>query len=141
MIGRVAAVGLAAAAAGATARTFLRMRVDQQRFGLIRGAALIADSGGTIGIMLESGFLAPSRGEANVKTFVDHVEHVVRVVGDDHVSLGSDFDGMISPPKDLTTPLAYPRVVAELMRRGYGETTVRKFLATNALRTIEAMRG
>jgi membrane dipeptidase len=99
----------------------------------------IADSGGTVGIMLQSGFLG--RGRVDVRTFVDHVAHVIDLVGEDHVSLGSDFDGMISPPRDLPTPFAYPRVVAELLRRGYGDVCVRKFLATNALRTIEAMRG
>lgn len=99
----------------------------------------IAESGGTIGIMLQSSFLG--RGDVDVKTFVDHVEHVIRLVGDDHVSLGSDYDGMISPPRDLPTPFAYPRVVAELLRRGHGESTVKKFLSGNALRTIEAMRG
>jgi PAS domain S-box-containing protein len=53
MIARVAAVGLAAAAAGVTARSFLRRRADQQRFGLIRGAALIADAGGTTAEVVE----------------------------------------------------------------------------------------
>lgn len=99
----------------------------------------IADSGGTVGIMLQSSFLG--RGDVSVSTFVDHVEHVIKLVGEDHVSLGSDFDGMISPPRDLPTPFAYPRVVAELLRRGYGHECIHKFLAGNALRTIEAMRG
>ncbi len=99
----------------------------------------IADSGGTIGIMLQSSFLGS--GVVSTRTFVDHVDHVVRLVGEDHVSLGSDFDGMISPPRDLASPLDYPRVVAEMLRRGYTDVRIRKFLAGNALRTIEAMRG
>lgn len=99
----------------------------------------IADSGGTVGIMLQSSFLGSGR--VTVGTFVDHVMHVVRLVGEDHVSLGSDFDGMISPPRDCATPFDYPRVVAELLRRGMKDTMVRKFLGENALRTIAAMRG
>lgn len=99
----------------------------------------IADTGGTVGIMLQSAFLG--RGRVSVETFVDHVAHVVRLVGDDHVSLGSDFDGMISPPRDLTTPSTYPRIVDAMLRRGLSTETVRKFLGGNALRTIAAMRG
>jgi len=99
----------------------------------------IADAGGTIGIMLQSSFLG--RGRVDTGTFVDHVAHVVDVVGEDHVSLGSDFDGMISPPEDLQTTFDYPRIVAEMLRRGWSDMRIRKFLAGNALRTIESMRG
>ncbi len=99
----------------------------------------IADSGGTIGIMLQSDFLA--RAACSVKHFVDHVEYVIRLVGDDHVSLGSDFDGMIVPPADVASPLDYPRVVQEMLRRGMGEDTIRKFLSGNFLRVVEAIRG
>ena len=53
MTGRVAAVGLAAAAAAGAARSWRRLRADRQRYALIRGAALIADSGGTIPEVIE----------------------------------------------------------------------------------------
>lgn len=99
----------------------------------------VADTGGTIGIMLQSGFLGS--GAVDVRTFVDHVDYVISLVGEDHVSLGSDFDGMISPPADLRTPFDYPRIVAEMLRRGHGPERIGKFLGGNALRTIEAMRG
>lgn len=99
----------------------------------------IADTGGTVGIMLQSAFLGSGR--VDVRTFVDHVDYVISLVGENHVSLGSDFDGFISPPEDLKTPFDYPRIVAEMMRRGHGPDRIRKFLGGNALRTIEAMRG
>ena len=99
----------------------------------------IADTGGTVGVMLHSGFLGPRN--VSAATFVDHAEHIVNVVGEDHVSLGSDFDGMISPPRDVKTPLEYPRLVAEFLKRGWSDVRVRKLLGGNALRTIEAMRG
>jgi membrane dipeptidase len=99
----------------------------------------VADSGGTVGIMLQQSFL--TSGRATVKTFVDHVAHVVRVVGDDHVSLGSDFDGMIIPPADVATPFDYPRIVQEMLDRGMKDETIRKFLGANFLRVVGAIRG
>ena len=51
----------------------------------------------------------------------DHVLHAVRVVGEDHVRMGSDFDGAIVPPSDLSTVLMLPRLVELLLRRGLCE--------------------
>src|SRR5687767_15142572 len=53
MLARVAAVGVAAAAAGATAQSLRKLRADRQRYALIRGAALIADAGGTTAEVVE----------------------------------------------------------------------------------------
>ncbi|MCA9529685.1 MAG: membrane dipeptidase [Myxococcales bacterium] len=99
----------------------------------------VADLGGTIGVMLQQSFLG--RGAVGPSTVVDHVAHIVELVGEDHASIGSDFDGMIVPPPTLSTPRAYPRLVDEMLRRGWSDTRVRKILGENFLRVVEALRG
>jgi len=101
----------------------------------------VADLGGTIGIMYQSSFLGDSPLGGKLASIVDHMAHVIRLVGDDHVSLGSDWDGAITPPRDLPTCLELPRIVEEMLRRGWSTDRVRKALGGNALRTIEALRG
>lgn len=101
----------------------------------------VAGLGGTIGIMYQSTFLGDGPLSGRVASIVDHMAHVIRLVGDDHISLGSDWDGAIVPPRDLPTCLELPRVVDEMLRRGWTPERVRKVLAGNALRTIEALRG
>ncbi|MCC6645207.1 MAG: membrane dipeptidase [Polyangiaceae bacterium] len=101
----------------------------------------VADLGGTIGIMYQSSFLGPSVLRGKLAWIADHLAHVISLVGDDHVSLGSDWDGAIVPPHDMPTCLELPRLVDEMLRRGWSTATIQKILAGNALRTIEALRG
>lgn len=72
---------------------------------------------------------------ATLGDVADHFDHVVKLVGVDHVGLGSDFDGVgDSLPVGLKSVADYPNLVAELMRRGYSETDLRKILGGNLLR-------
>jgi membrane dipeptidase len=64
----------------------------------------------------------------------DHIDHAVRIAGIDHVGFGSDFDGVIATPTDVPDVSAYPAVIAELLRRGYSETDIKKILGENFLR-------
>lgn len=68
---------------------------------------------------------------------VDHVDHVVRLVGPDHVALGSDFDGALMP-EGMEDVARLPRLTEELLRRGYAEADVRKILGENVLRVMTA---
>ena len=99
----------------------------------------VANSGGFVGIMLQESFLG--RSPVTLGRFVDHIEHVMKIGGEDLPALGSDYDGMITPPLSLPTPLAYPRIVDEMLKRKFSETAIRKFLGGNVLRVIEAVRG
>ncbi len=99
----------------------------------------IADTGGTVGVILHAAYLG--RRGVNAKTVVDHVSHIVETVGDDHASIGSDYDGSIIPPKDLPGVWALPRLVQEMLDRGWSDERIRKILGGNALRAIEALRG
>ncbi len=99
----------------------------------------VAATGGTVGVMLESSFLG--RRHVGVATVVDHLTHIVDTVGEEHASIGTDFDGAITPPKDLPGVWALPRLVQEMLDRGWSDTRIRMILGGNALRVIEALRG
>ena len=70
---------------------------------------------------------------------VDHIDHIVRVAGGDHVGLGSDFDGFGAGPRELEDATAVPLITRELVARGYGEDDIRKILGGNFLRVFEAV--
>ena len=82
---------------------------------------------------------------ANVAQVADHFDHVVALAGVDHVGIGSDYDGVgDSLPVGLKDVSAYPNLVAELLRRGYGEEAIAKILGGNLLRVwreVEAYAG
>jgi membrane dipeptidase len=67
---------------------------------------------------------------------IDHIEHVIKVAGINHVGLGSDFDGISIVPADLRDVSMFPNVTYELLKRGHSETDVRKILGENFLRVF-----
>jgi membrane dipeptidase len=69
---------------------------------------------------------------------IDHIDHVAKVAGIDHVGLGSDFDGIPSTPEGLDGVDGMPRITLELLRRGYTEEQVKKILGENFLRVFAA---
>ena len=71
---------------------------------------------------------------AGVSDVADHIEHVIELVGIDHVGLGSDFDGISDTPAGLEDVSAYPNLIEELLRRGYNEQDIRKICGENLLR-------
>jgi membrane dipeptidase len=66
----------------------------------------------------------------------DHIDHIVKVAGVDHVGIGSDFDGISQSPVGLEDVSCYPRLTDELLRRGYSEADVHKILGGNVLRAF-----
>ena len=66
----------------------------------------------------------------------DHIDHIVKVAGIDHVGIGSDFDGISQWPVGLDDVSSYPRLTDELLRRGYSEADVHKILGGNVLRAF-----
>jgi len=77
----------------------------------------------------------------SVTRIVDHIDHIVRLVGVDHVGIGSDFDGVQATTKDLSTVAELPNLTRELLRRGYSEQDIQKILGGNMLRVMEAQEG
>ena len=76
----------------------------------------------------------------NVARIVDHIDHIVKLVGVDHVGIGSDFDGVQITTTGLATVAELPNLTKELLRRGYSEEDVDKILGGNMLRVLDAMK-
>ena len=77
---------------------------------------------------------------ASLDDVLDHFDHVVALVGVDHVGIGSDYDGVgDSLPTGLKDVSAYPNLVEGLLRRGYREADIRKILGENLLRVWQAV--
>ncbi|HEV8138728.1 MAG TPA: dipeptidase [Pyrinomonadaceae bacterium] len=73
----------------------------------------------------------------SVARIVDHIDHIVKLVGIDHVGIGSDFDGVQAVPADLKSVADLPNLTRELLKRGYSESDVDKILGGNMLRVME----
>ena len=67
---------------------------------------------------------------------IDHIDHAVKLVGSDHVGLGSDFDGA-SMPEGMEDASKLPKITEALMRKGYSDDDIRKILGGNVLRVME----
>lgn len=77
---------------------------------------------------------------ASVEDVVEHIDYVVKLIGVEHVGLGSDFDGVgDSLPKELKSVADYPNIVYHLLKRGYSESDIRKILGGNVLRVWKAV--
>jgi membrane dipeptidase len=78
----------------------------------------------------------------DVRTVVDHIDHVVKVTGNtSHVGLGSDFDGIGRPPQGLEHIGLVSNITAELIRRGYKDSDIKKILGGNFLRVLMRVCG
>jgi membrane dipeptidase len=71
-----------------------------------------------------------------IDTVVDHIEHVIKVAGPDHVGLGSDFDGITLVPEQLDDVAAFPRITQVLLDRGHSPEVVKKVLGDNLMRAF-----
>ncbi len=72
---------------------------------------------------------------------VDHIDHIAKVAGVDHVGLGSDFDGIGGGPIGLEDCSKFPGVTEELLNREYSEADIKKILGENTMRVMEACVG
>jgi len=79
--------------------------------------------------------------QATLSDTVDHIDHMVKVAGIDHVGLGSDFDGIANGPVGLEDCTKFPSITEELMLRGYADGDIQKILGLNTMRVMEANIG
>ncbi len=68
----------------------------------------------------------------------DHLDYIIKLIGVDHVGLGSDFDGINSTPQHLNGVEDYPLITKELLARHYSKNNIRKILGGNFLRVLKA---
>ena len=111
----------------------------------------MADNPGTTYADLAKDFLPQFEAEhgefplASIEDVLDHFDHIVNLVGVDHVGIGSDYDGVGDTlPTGLKDVSAYPNLVEGLLKRGYSEADIRKILGENLLRVwseVEAHAG
>ena len=73
----------------------------------------------------------------SVSRVADHIDHIVKLAGIDHVGIGSDFDGVQAVPADLKSVADLPNLTKELLRRGYSESDIDKILGGNMRRVME----
>ena len=69
-------------------------------------------------------------------SLIDHIDHIAKVAGVDHVGLGSDFDGVTSLPESMDSAADLPRITQALLDRGYTPAQIRKILGGNLLRVF-----
>ncbi len=70
---------------------------------------------------------------------IDHLDYIVKLIGVNHVGLGSDFDGVNSLPQQLDDVTAYPLITKALVERGYSKKDIRKILGGNFLRLLKVI--
>jgi membrane dipeptidase len=73
---------------------------------------------------------------ATLAEAANHIDHIRKVAGIDHIGLGSDFDGITQVPQGLEDVSKYPSLIAELLRRGYKDDEIKKILGQNILRVM-----
>ncbi|KAG9079844.1 hypothetical protein FS749_008218 [Ceratobasidium sp. UAMH 11750] len=83
-----------------------------------------------------SGFIA-NPGNATVAAVADHVEHIGRIAGREHVGIGSDYDGVSSTPVGLEDIATYPALFTELRRRGWSRVELAGLASANLLRVLQ----
>lgn len=74
----------------------------------------------------------------SISALIDHLDYIVKLVGINHVGLGSDFDGIEAPPLELSGVEDFPLITKALMERGYSKKDIRKILGGNFLRVFKA---
>jgi membrane dipeptidase len=68
----------------------------------------------------------------------DHLDHLAKIAGHDHVGIGGDLDGIDTTPTGLEGVETYPALIAELLKRGWSEADCEKLAGGNILRVLEA---
>ena len=100
----------------------------------------VAGRGGVVGIMFHRGFLGRPSWRVTSDAVLAHLAHLIAVGGEEVAALGSDYDGMIDPPRDLRTVLQLPGLVDRMLGAGFSEDRVAKVLGGNHLRVMAAVR-
>uniref|UniRef100_UPI00378335EA dipeptidase n=1 Tax=Aestuariivirga sp. TaxID=2650926 RepID=UPI00378335EA len=104
---------------------------------------IIARSGGMVGLNFANGFLRADgrwQSENGLDTPLRHLDHLIKLAGEDHVGLGSDFDGA-RIPSGIGDVTGLPRLVAAMQAHGYGEALITKLCSENWLRVLDTTWG
>jgi membrane dipeptidase len=113
---------------------------------------LVAKNGGVVMVTFVPGFISQAVADfdakpeaerkgmtaprATLSQVADHIDHIRKVAGIDHIGLGGDFDGITQVVQGLEDVSKYPDLTAELLKRGYKDDDVKKILGLNVLRVM-----
>ncbi|MFM7056942.1 MAG: dipeptidase [Planctomycetota bacterium] len=104
---------------------------------------LVKQNGGVIMVNFFSAFVVPTEklkqnpmARGTIHDVVDHIDHLARHCGVEHVGIGSDFDGVPRLPEQLESVATYPRITQLLLDRGYSADDIRGILGGNVLRVL-----
>ncbi len=100
----------------------------------------VADTGGVVGVLLHGYYLDGRVLGGRAAAAVDHLEHMISVIGDTHVALGTDMDGFICTPRDLPTARELPVLVQLMLDRGFDAERIARVLGQNYLRVVGEVR-
>lgn len=103
----------------------------------------IRDSGGMVGLNFATGFLRPDgqmRADTDVALMVQHLDYLLKKLGEDHVGLGSDFDGAMVP-RAIGSAAGLPVLFEALREKGYSDALLNKIASANWLRLLERTIG
>ena len=78
----------------------------------------------------------PDLNAATLSDVADHIDHIRKIAGVDHIGVGGDFDGFTGAVRGLEDVSKYPDLFAELLRRGYSKDDIKKIAGLNVLRTL-----
>jgi membrane dipeptidase len=118
---------LTPAGAKASAEAWEEVRRIRERY---------ADDEGKRAAAFEEHFRTHPAPPTSASDVADHIDHIRKIAGIDHIGIGSDFDGSTSMPSDLGDVSRYPVLFAELARRGYSEGDLMKIAGRNVLRAM-----
>lgn len=79
--------------------------------------------------------------KTNVQKVADHIDHLKKTIGVDHIGLGGDYDGMDSAPVGMEDVSGYPALFTELAKRGYSQAELEKIASGNMLRVLKAVEA
>jgi len=108
-----------------------------------RQLAAIRDTGGMVGLNFATGFLRPDgqmRADTDIALMVQHLDYLLEKLGEDHVGLGSDFDGAMVP-QAIGSAAGLPVLFEALQAKGYSEALMTKIASENWLKLLERTIG
>jgi membrane dipeptidase len=113
---------------------------------------MVAKNGGVVMVTFVPGFISQAVADFNAKPeaerkgmtapratlsqVADHIDHIRKVAGIDHIGFGGDFDGITEVVQGLEDVSKYPDLTAELLKRGYSDADVKKIIGQNVLRVM-----
>ena len=119
--------------------TFVPAFIDQARADWqVRRDAARQAAGADAEAAMKAWDAANPRPVSTLSMVADHIDHVARVAGHDHVGIGGDFDGVPDLPVGLGNVSTYPALFAELARRGWSDANLKKLANGNFLRVLRA---